>query len=499
MTESFTDQNTIVEKSPQEILAHIRHELRGPINAILGYSEIWLQDDSLLAIPHLHANMTKLHAAGLQLQSLISDILDTAKHDGKTELDVQELGIILRHAFRMPAWAILGCIAILIENGDEMVDRATEFLTDLHRIENTTQHLFTQADIIATSGYLPADPTVYKPSEELKNQLASTVARFRSTRHPRPKTCTPERGNILVVDDDTANCDLLSRQLNRMGYTVTVAQNGVIALELLSKQEFELVLLDILMPIISGLEVLKCLRCTYSIAELPVIMVTARDRNDDIVAALDCGANDYMAKPFSLPVVTARVRTQMMLKQTVAGLEAANRRLEMLSLHDGLTNIPNRRCFNETFEREQLRTLRNGVPLSLILLDVDFFKRYNDTYGHEAGDQALCRVADLLVSSTDRGGDMVFRYGGEEFVILLPETPAAGARFVGERILSGIDALAIPHLTSTVSLHLTASMGIATATPSDKECYHTLFEKADSLLYKVKANGRNGLRQSPNG
>jgi len=498
MTESFADQNIVVEKSPQEVLAHIRHELRDSMNAILGYGEMWLNEDSLQAVPHLHANMAKLHAAGLQLQSMISDILDPAKHDGKTELDVNGMGIILRHAFRIPIWAILGCNTMLMESGEEMTNQATEFLNDLHRIEEATRHLFTQADTIATTGFLPVKQTTCKPSEELKVQLATTVARFRSARHSRQKTSTPERGNILVVDDDTANCDLLSRQLNRLGYTVTVAQNGIIALEQLSQQEFDLVLLDILMPIISGLEVLKCLRCAYSIAELPVIMVTARDRNDDIVAALDCGANDYVAKPFSLPVVIARVRTQMMLKQTVAELEAANRKLANLSLHDGLTNIANRRCFNETLKREQLRTLRNGLPLSLILLDVDFFKRYNDTYGHQAGDQVLCRVADLLASSTDRGGDMVFRYGGEEFVILLPETPAAGARFVAERILSGIQALAIPHLTSTVSLHLTVSMGIATAMPSDRESYNTLFDKADSMLYKVKANGRNGLRQSPN-
>lgn len=497
MSDSFSDQNTIVAKSPQEILAHIRHELRGTINAILGYSEMWLTDDSLRTTPSLHAGMTKLHKAGLHLQSSISNILDPAKLDCGKEPDVQALGITLRHAFRMPVWTIRGCLAILIESEDEMVNQATEFLADLQRIEDTTQSLITQVDMIAASGDLPSDPAACGPSEELRIQLASTMTGFRSPRNPRPKTCTPDQGKILVVDDDAANCDLLSRQLSRLGYTVTVARNGVIALEQLSKRDFDLVLLDILMPIMSGLEVLKRLRCTYSLVELPVIMVTARDQNDDVVTALDCGANDYMAKPFSLPVVTARVRTQMMLKYTVAELETANQKLEMLSLHDGLTDIPNRRCFNETFEREQLRTMRNGEPLSLILLDIDFFKRYNDTYGHEAGDHALCRVAELLVSSTDRGGDMVFRYGGEEFVILLPETPAAGARFVGERILSGLRKLAIPHLTSTVALHLTASMGIATATPSDRESYHTLFEKADSLLYKVKAGGRNGLRQSP--
>lgn len=497
MINLLTAQNLVIGKSPQAILAHIRHELRGPINAILGYSEMWLNDDSLRAIPNLHTNMAKLHAAGLQLRSLIRDILDPAKHDGRKEQDVRDLGVILRHAFRMPVWAILGYNAMLTENKAETVDRATEFLADLHRIEDATQRLFTQADMIATTGCLPVDQTIYKPSKELRVQLQTIVARFRSARHPRSQYAAAEKGKILVVDDDTANCDLLSRQLDRLGYSVTVAQNGIIALDLLSTQTFDLVLLDILMPVVSGIEVLKCLRCAWSIAELPVIMVTARDRNDDIVSALDCGANDYVAKPFSLPVVLARVRTQMMLKQTVADLENLNRKLEKLSLHDGLTNIPNRRCFNETFEREQLRTRRNGMPLSLILLDVDFFKRYNDTYGHEAGDQVLCRVADLLVSATDRGGDMVFRYGGEEFVILLPETPAAGARFVAERIHSAIQQLAIPHLTSTVAHHLTASMGIATATPSDKESYYTLFERADSQLYKVKASGRNSLRQSP--
>lgn len=472
-----------------EKLSILRHDLRTPINAIIGYSEMWLEDKAINETPLGRADIEKMLLAGRQLQSLVSDILDPARFNMSTELDVRGLGVVLRHAFRMPACAVLGYCTVVSENSD-MASMA-QLRDDLSRIEAATQNLLSQVEALAAFGRFQAGQQVNDPADSLHDHVSAMATRFRSTGRQRSTLPAVESGWILVVDDNEYNSDPLSRGLQRLGYSVTVASDGIAALRLVEQQNFDLVLLDVVMPLMNGLEVLKCLRCTYSVTDLPIIMITARDEIDDIVLALENGANDYLAKPFALPVVLARVRTQLLLKQMVGELEHANHKLETLSLRDELTQLANRRCFNDAFDREKRRAKRNGKPLSLALVDIDYFKNYNDTYGHEAGDVTLRRVADALAQSVGRGSDVAFRYGGEEFTVLLADTDAAGARIVTERIRSTVELLAIPPGDSVEATCVTVSIGTTTAVSASTEQLATLFTKADQALYRAKSEGRN--------
>jgi diguanylate cyclase (GGDEF)-like protein len=224
-------------------------------------------------------------------------------------------------------------------------------------------------------------------------------------------------------------------------------------------------------------------------------MVTAKDDSEDIVEALRHGANDYVTKPVSVPVVTARIQTQLVLKRTVTALEHANKQLEQLSFIDGLTGVGNRRAFDQQLQREWRRAVRKGgEPLSVILVDVDHFKAYNDTFGHEAGDIALRSVAAALKGAVERAADMVARYGGEEFIIVLPDTDHVGVMKVAERLRQRVAALSIEHRTNAGPF-LTISLGVATAVPGERKSVEELVRTADKALYEAKAAGRNQARQ----
>jgi diguanylate cyclase (GGDEF)-like protein len=310
-------------------------------------------------------------------------------------------------------------------------------------------------------------------------------------------TARPEYGAVLIVDDDEMARDVLSRRLERIGYSVTPVPDGHRALELIAEQTFDVVLLDIKMPGLTGFQVLQAIRRIHSVTDLPVVMVTASDDSASIVEALELGASDYVTKPLDFPVALARIRTQLMLRQMVLALEDANEKLERLSFLDGLTNIANRRRFDEFLQTEWRRGVRNGQPLSAIVVDIDSFKAYNDTYGHEAGDETLRKVAGALSATPNRPADLVARYGGEEFVIVLPGTDAAGARHLAERLRAGVERLAIPHATSATAPRVTISLGVATTVPRRDASPQSLIEAADRALYEAKHGGRNRVCVSP--
>jgi diguanylate cyclase (GGDEF)-like protein len=303
-----------------------------------------------------------------------------------------------------------------------------------------------------------------------------------------------DHASLLVVDDDEMTRDVLSRRLRRIGHTVAVARNGTQALELIAGQPFDAVLLDIKMPGLTGFDVLKTIRQAHSVTDLPVVMVTSSDDSDSIVEALELGANDYITKPLDFPVALARIRTQLLLRRVVVALEEANRKLERLSFLDGLTNIANRRRFDEYLGLEWRRAQREQTPLSLILADVDSFKSFNDHYGHEAGDEVLKRVAATLDATVGRPADLVARYGGEEFVVVLPGTDAAGAVLLAERLRASVAALAIGHAQSRAAAHVTISLGVATLVPGRDGGPEGLLTAADQALYEAKRGGRNRVR-----
>ncbi len=312
----------------------------------------------------------------------------------------------------------------------------------------------------------------------------------------RTLTARVEHGALLLVDDDEMTRDMLSRRLERIGYTVTPASDGDQALELIAREPFDVVLLDIKMPGLTGFQVLQAIRRIHSVTDLPVVMVTSSDDSDSIVEALELGANDYVTKPIDFPVAIARVRTQLLLRRMVLALEEANQKLERLSFLDGLTNIANRRRFDEFLEREWRRGLRDGTPISVIMTDIDFFKAYNDTYGHEAGDEILKMVAGALSATLNRPADLVARYGGEEFVVVLPGTDSGGAALLAERLRGGVESLQIAHAGSRVGVHVTISLGVATMVPQRGVSPDVLVAAADQALYQAKHEGRNRVRVS---
>ncbi len=289
---------------------------------------------------------------------------------------------------------------------------------------------------------------------------------------------------VLVVDDEPINLQVVARAL-RADYHVKIATSGAKALEVaLSDMPPDLILLDIMMPELDGYEVCRRLKSDPRTNNIPVIFITAMGEVGDEERGLGLGAVDYITKPFSLPIVQARVRTQLRLKWKSDMLE------RLVSL-DALTEIPNRRRFDEVLEREWDRMRRDERPLSLIFIDVDFFKKFNDGYGHAVGDVCLKRVAGALRDIARHNGDFVARYGGEEFAVVLPGAPLERARSVAEMLREGVEGMAIPHVHRGDLAQVTISLGIGTFVPCAATTPVALIEAADAMLYGAKAAGRN--------
>ncbi|HEY3417774.1 MAG TPA: diguanylate cyclase [Armatimonadota bacterium] len=299
---------------------------------------------------------------------------------------------------------------------------------------------------------------------------------------------------ILIVDDDAMSREILSRRLSPFGYATTTAAGGEEALVLIGEQRFDLVLLDITMPGLSGMDTLAALRAQFTVTDLPIIMVTAQQESEAIVGALAQGANDYVTKPIDFPVALARIRTQLLLHDTLLALADANQQLERLSFQDGLTGVANRRSFDDFLEREWKRARRDRSSISLIFIDIDLFKAYNDTYGHEAGDTTLKEVARAMSAMVKRATDLVARYGGEEFVAVLPDTDEEVAFLLGQAVRAAVEELAIPHAASPTTGRVTVSVGIATRFPAQTPATSTLISAADGALYQAKHDGRNCVR-----
>jgi diguanylate cyclase (GGDEF)-like protein len=288
---------------------------------------------------------------------------------------------------------------------------------------------------------------------------------------------------VLIVDDVPTNIQILADIL-KQDYRVLFATSGEQALSIAATREPDLILLDVMMPGIDGFMVCTRLKKDPLLRDTPVIFVTAMGEVEDETRGFEVGAVDYITKPVSPPVVRARVRNHLELKHQ-------RDLLRRIALVDGLTGIANRRQFDESLDREWRRTQRQDAPLSLIMADIDYFKGYNDHYGHGDGDTALRAVAQTLKAQMLRPTDVAARYGGEEFVCILPETPLAGAEGVAERIRYAVEALAILHAASPDGPYLTLSLGVATAVEPTSASREALLALADQALYEAKKAGRN--------
>jgi len=295
----------------------------------------------------------------------------------------------------------------------------------------------------------------------------------------------PQNGHftLLIVDDDKHN-RLLLTELFEGEYKIIQAKNGLQALELARAHAPDLILLDVLMPEMDGMAVIRALKRDDTTRHIPVIFITALDSAADEELGLDLGAVDYIAKPFHPPIARVRVRNHLQIVHQ-------RRLLEQIAALDGLTGIPNRRRFDEALAQEWSRCQRSGLPLSLIVADVDQFKQYNDTLGHAAGDRVLQDVAAALRQAARRPGDLAARYGGEEFVLLLPETDAPQAQQLADELLQRMAARKLPHPAASAAPCVTLSLGGITTIPASSVVAPDFFERADTALYQAKAQGRN--------
>ncbi len=288
---------------------------------------------------------------------------------------------------------------------------------------------------------------------------------------------------MLIADDTPDVVNFLAAILGKE-YRIITAVDGRRTLELAREHQPDLILLDVMMPGIDGFEICRRLRQEERTQRIPIVFLTGLTTVEDEQHALELGAIDFIVKPIQPAIVRLRVRNHMELKQYRDFLED-------LSLADGLTAIGNRRRFDETLLTEWRRARRARSALGLVLLDVDFFKLFNDRYGHAMGDDCLRQVAATIAMLVRRPGDLCARYGGEEFAVILPQTDLSGVLTMGDRIRLSVKALEIPHADSNVEPVVTVSVGAASLRPTGDATPEDLVRLADKRLYDAKLAGRN--------
>lgn len=291
-----------------------------------------------------------------------------------------------------------------------------------------------------------------------------------------------DRPRLLIIDDQPVNIRVL-HELFRNDYDVFMATDGLQGLEKCKELLPDVILLDIVMPEMDGNEVCRRLKADSILAPIPVIFVTSHYDEEEEAYGFELGAADFIHKPINSVITKARVKNQLTLKRQTDLLRT-------IALVDELTDIANRRKFDAELQIDYLQCARDQLPLSLLMIDVDYFKKFNDRYGHQAGDDCLHKIAQTIKQTLSRPYDLAARYGGEEFVCLLPATDAKGAALIAENIQKNIRDLHIEHMDSSVEKYVTLSIGIATMTPTAHSNPNQLISAADQQLYNAKENGR---------
>lgn len=314
--------------------------------------------------------------------------------------------------------------------------------------------------------------------------------------------------SILIVDDSKEIRELLRILLSKnMDVPLLFAESAVKAFEMLNSESasIDLILMDVEMPEINGVEACKKIKTYEKYKNIPVIMVTGETDKTVLKKAFSFGAVDYITKPLHKVELLARIASTLKLKQEMdkrmareqelvkltEELKEVNEQLKFLSSHDGLTGVTNRRYFEIYLEKEWKAAKRDKTTISLLMIDVDYFKLYNDTYGHQGGDTCLKQVANAIKTAVSRPRDLVARYGGEEFTVVMPNTDIKGAENIARCIMETFKKLAIPHYASKVSGQVTLSMGAASIVPEGDAPYEELISAADKGLYMAKEQGRN--------
>lgn len=292
---------------------------------------------------------------------------------------------------------------------------------------------------------------------------------------------------ILIVDDTKINIDILIELLDDT-YDVVVSLSAKRALEIVEELHVDLILLDILMPDINGYDVCRVLKTNEKTKNIPVIFITANTDEESIDLAYQVGGIDYITKPFKALELLARVKTQFNMQKLIEDIEESHKELQLLASQDHMTKLYNRRYFADVSVNILDLAKRNSKVFSLLMLDIDKFKKINDTYGHHVGDEVIIALANILKSS-NRKSDIACRFGGEEFLILLPETNMDGALVIAEKIRKLVEDLSVEVEDQTISF--TVSIGVAEINLEHENDLEPLIQRADAGLYKAKEGGRN--------
>ena len=306
----------------------------------------------------------------------------------------------------------------------------------------------------------------------------------------------PDLAKVLVVDDTPLNRKLQKNYLMEVGYQVILAEDGIEALKKIREESPDLILLDVMMPKMDGFQVCRHIKHNFRTRYTPVILVTALNEIETKMKGIEAGADDFISKPFNKLELLARVKSLLRIKHLnkelqskIHLLEKAQKKLKKLAITDGLTGVFNYRFFRDQLTKEVTRAERHKKQLAIIMLDIDYFKSYNDTHGHPAGDYVLKTMAGILVKNM-RNIDLTSRYGGEEFALILVETDKASAGIVANKLIRLVEGYKFNYESTQPNGKITISMGVATF-PDNGKTPDELISQADKRLYRAKKEGRN--------
>lgn len=294
--------------------------------------------------------------------------------------------------------------------------------------------------------------------------------------------------NILIVEDNRSIREVVTAYVEEMGHKAIQAENGSVALNHFHDHFIEMVIMDVEMPGMNGFETTRRLRSLERERWFPIVYLSVNDDPAHFVEGIDSGGDTYLAKPVNGPVLRAMVRAMSRISQMQVELQKATKNMELLANRDKLTGLANRRGFDEAFKVEWDIASKNKHKLSCLMIDIDFFKQYNDKYGHIQGDKCLIRVASLLKESLIGNTDTIARYGGEEFCILIPNLELEYAEKIAKRLVKSVADDRIPHINSEQG-YVTISIGCSTSKENDDA--QTFIHRADEALYQAKETGRN--------